>query len=60
LASLVAKGFEAGRRPVAFYPAMHAAPSHAQLAGYLADGSTRIDFEQGQDSSIESGIPRQS
>jgi hypothetical protein len=39
---------------------MHAAPSHAQLAGYLADGSTRIDFEQGQDSSIESGIPRQS
>jgi hypothetical protein len=57
----MAQPFEAGVGAVAFDPTVDATRSDAQLAGHLLEGSTRIEFEQGQDPSKQGSIagPRQ-
>jgi hypothetical protein len=44
---------------IAFDPAVEAARRHAQLAGHLLEGSTRIDFQQGEHPSKEGRIASQ-
>jgi hypothetical protein len=43
--------------PVACDPTLHAAAIHPQPLGDFAEGTTRIDFQQGQDAPKEGGIP---
>lgn len=45
LAGLMAQPLQAGVGAVTFDPTVDAAHRHAQLAGYLLEGSTRIDFQ---------------
>ena len=47
LAGLVAQPFQAAVGAVAFEPTVEAARGDAQLAGYLLEGSIRIEFQQG-------------
>jgi hypothetical protein len=53
----MAQRLEVGLAPVARDPTLHAAPIDPQPLGNLAEGATRIDFQQRQDAPKEGGIP---
>jgi hypothetical protein len=53
----MAQRLEVGLAPVACDPTLHAAAIDPQPLSDLADGTTRIDFQQRQDAPKEGGIP---
>jgi hypothetical protein len=53
----MAQRLEVGLATVPCDPTLHAAAIHPQPLGDLADGTPRIDFQQGQDAPKEGGIP---
>jgi hypothetical protein len=52
----MAQRFDGGSAPVACDPTLHAAPSHPQPLGDLADRTTCVDFQQRQNAPKEGGI----
>jgi hypothetical protein len=52
----MAQRLEGGLAAVTRDPTLHAAPIHPQPLGDFADGTTRIDFQQGQDAPKKGGI----
>jgi hypothetical protein len=56
LAGLTVERFEAGVGSIACNPTVEAARRHAKLTGYLIEGPTPIDFQQGQHPSEDGGI----
>ena len=56
LAGLMAEPFRAGVGAITLDPTVDAAHRHAQLAGHLLEGSTRIDFQQGENPSKQGRI----
>jgi hypothetical protein len=53
----MAQRLEVGVAAVARDPTLHAAPIDPQPLGDLADGTTRIDFQQRQNAPKEGRIP---
>jgi hypothetical protein len=52
----MAQRLDVGLAAVPCDPALHAAAIHPQPLGDLADGTTRIDFQQRQNAPKEGGI----
>jgi hypothetical protein len=53
----MAQRLDAGLATESGDPTLHAASIHPQPLGDLTDGTTRIDFQQGQNASKKGGLP---